>query len=138
MQRGSDDDEVEQEEEGCRLPGNQEDDWNRRYQSNLCPLLRLQAFVVKRLLEYTQQEESDLAYGMLLVLGLLVMELMRSWSLALTWALNYRTGTRLRGAILSLAFEKILLLRSVRDKSVGQVCSDLMVLAAEPAERFTT
>uniref|UniRef100_A0A3B3CDX1 ATP-binding cassette, sub-family C (CFTR/MRP), member 5 n=1 Tax=Oryzias melastigma TaxID=30732 RepID=A0A3B3CDX1_ORYME len=79
------------------------------------------AFVVKRLLEYTQQEESDLAYGMLLVLGLLVMELMRSWSLALTWALNYRTGTRLRGAILSLAFEKILLLRSVRDKSVGQL-----------------
>ncbi|XP_078785939.1 ATP-binding cassette sub-family C member 5 isoform X1 [Oryzias latipes] len=79
------------------------------------------AFVVKRLLEYTQQEESDLAYGMLLVLGLLVMELMRSWSLALTWALNYRTGTRLRGAILSLAFEKILHLRSVRDKSVGQL-----------------
>uniref|UniRef100_A0A3Q2ZWQ2 ATP-binding cassette, sub-family C (CFTR/MRP), member 5 n=1 Tax=Kryptolebias marmoratus TaxID=37003 RepID=A0A3Q2ZWQ2_KRYMA len=46
---------------------------------------------------------------------------MRSWSLALTWALNYRTGCRLRGAILSLAFEKILQLRSVKDKSVGQL-----------------
>ncbi|XP_037835575.1 multidrug resistance-associated protein 5 [Kryptolebias marmoratus] len=79
------------------------------------------AFVVKRLLDYTQQEESDLVYGLLLVLGLLTMELMRSWSLALTWALNYRTGCRLRGAILSLAFEKILQLRSVKDKSVGQL-----------------
>lgn len=80
-----------------------------------------QAFVVKRLLEYTQQEEPDLVYGLLLVLGLLATELVRSWSLALTWALNYRTGSRLRGAILSLAFHKILKLRSIRDKSVGQV-----------------
>uniref|UniRef100_A0A3P9MUY4 ATP-binding cassette sub-family C member 5 n=1 Tax=Poecilia reticulata TaxID=8081 RepID=A0A3P9MUY4_POERE len=79
------------------------------------------AFVVKRLLDYTQQEESDLTSGWLLVLGLLTTELMRSWSLALTWAQNYRTGCRLRGAVLSLAFEKILRLRSVRDKSVGQL-----------------
>lgn len=79
------------------------------------------AFVVKRLLEYTQQDESNLGYGLLLVLGLLTTELIRSWSLALTWALNYRTGTRVRGAILSLAFNKILRLRSVRDQSMGQV-----------------
>lgn len=81
----------------------------------------LKAFVVRRLLEYTQQGESDLAYGLLLVLGLLTTELIRSWSLALTWALNYRTGSRLRGAVLSLAFDKILRLRSVRDQSLGQV-----------------
>ncbi|XP_075870988.1 ATP-binding cassette sub-family C member 5 [Nelusetta ayraudi] len=79
------------------------------------------AFVVKRLLEYTEQGESDLAYGLLLVLGLLTTELVRSWSLALTWALNYRTGSRLRGAVLSLAFAKILRLRSVRDQSLGQL-----------------
>uniref|UniRef100_A0AAY4B775 ATP-binding cassette, sub-family C (CFTR/MRP), member 5 n=1 Tax=Denticeps clupeoides TaxID=299321 RepID=A0AAY4B775_9TELE len=80
-----------------------------------------QAFVVKRLLEYTQQSEPDLPYGLLLVLGLLATELVRSWSLALTWALNYRTGTRLRGAILTMAFHKILRLRSIRDKSVGEL-----------------
>ncbi|XP_073340805.1 ATP-binding cassette sub-family C member 5 [Pagrus major] len=79
------------------------------------------AFVVKRLLEYIQQEDSDLVYGLLLVLGLLTTELIRSWSLALTWALNYRTGSRLRGAILSLAFDKILKLHSIRDKSMGQL-----------------
>lgn len=76
---------------------------------------------MKRLLEYTEQGESDLAYGLLLVLGLLTTELVRSWSLALTWALNYRTGSRLRGAVLNLAFAKILRLRSVRDQSLGQV-----------------
>lgn len=80
-----------------------------------------QAFVVKRLLEYTQQGVPDLPYGLLLVLGLLTTELVRSWSLALTWALNYRTGARLRGAILTMAFHKILRLRSIREKSMGEV-----------------
>lgn len=95
----------------------------------------LQAFVVKRLLEYTQQEESDLGYGLLLVLGLFTTELIRSWSLALTWALNYRTGIRLRGAVLSLAFNKILRLRSVRDKTIGQVLDSLS--PQEERERWT-
>lgn len=80
-----------------------------------------QAFVVRRLLEYTQKSEPDLPYGLLLVLGLLATELIRSWSLALTWGLNYRTGTRLRGAVLTMAFHKILRLRSLREKSMGQV-----------------
>lgn len=90
----------------------------------LSPLARPpspQAFVVGRLLEYTQMSEPDLPYGLLLVLGLLATELIRSWSLALTWGLNYRTGTRLRGAILTMAFHKILRLRSLREKSMGEV-----------------
>uniref|UniRef100_A0A2I3HGR9 ATP binding cassette subfamily C member 5 n=1 Tax=Nomascus leucogenys TaxID=61853 RepID=A0A2I3HGR9_NOMLE len=60
------------------------------------------AFMVKHLLEYTQATESNLQYSLLLVLGLLLTEIVRSWSLALTWALNYRTGVRLRGAILTM------------------------------------
>ncbi|XP_053356806.1 multidrug resistance-associated protein 5 [Clarias gariepinus] len=79
------------------------------------------AFVVGRLLEYTQKSEPDPPYGILLVLGLLSTEVLRSWSLALTWALNYRTGTRLRGAILTMAFQKILHLRSLREKSIGEL-----------------
>ncbi|KAG7479573.1 multidrug resistance-associated protein 5 [Solea senegalensis] len=79
------------------------------------------AFVVKRLLEYTQQREPDLGFGLLLVVGLLTTKLVRSWSLALTWALNYRTGSRLRGAVLSLAFDKILRLRNINDKSMGKL-----------------
>uniref|UniRef100_A0A8C3YJJ1 ATP-binding cassette sub-family C member 5 n=1 Tax=Catagonus wagneri TaxID=51154 RepID=A0A8C3YJJ1_9CETA len=79
------------------------------------------AFVVKRLLEYSQETESNLQYGLLLVLGLLLTEIVRSWSLALAWALNYRTGVRLRGAILTMAFKKILKLKNIKEKSVGEL-----------------
>ncbi|KAM5163075.1 ATP-binding cassette sub-family C member 5 [Mantella aurantiaca] len=84
------------------------------------------AFVVKSLLEYTQQSDTDLTYSLLLVFGLLMTEVVRSWSLALTWALNYRTGSRLRGAILTMAFKKILKLKNIKEKSMGElinVCS---------------
>lgn len=76
---------------------------------------------MKHLLEYTQGDESNLQYSLLLVFGLLMTEIVRSWSLALTWALNYRTGVRLRGAILTMAFKKILRLKNIKEKSLGEV-----------------
>ncbi|XP_048400660.1 ATP-binding cassette sub-family C member 5-like isoform X2 [Stegostoma tigrinum] len=85
------------------------------------------ALVIRKLLEYAQAPQSNLQYGLLLVLGIFTAELVRSWSFALTWALNYRTGTRLRGALLTLAFEKILKLRNTKDVSVGElvnICSN--------------
>ncbi|XP_063193642.1 ATP-binding cassette sub-family C member 5 isoform X4 [Chroicocephalus ridibundus] len=85
------------------------------------------AFVVKHLLEYTQQSESNLQYSLFLVFGIFMTEIVRSWSLALTWALNYRTGVRLRGAILTMAFKKILKLKNIKEKSLGElinVCSN--------------
>ncbi|XP_053165539.1 ATP-binding cassette sub-family C member 5 isoform X2 [Hemicordylus capensis] len=85
------------------------------------------AFVVKHLLEYTQQTDPNLQYSLLLVFGILITEIVRSWSLALTWALNYRTGVRLRGAILTMAFKKILKLKNIKEKSLGElinICSN--------------
>ncbi|XP_043560558.1 multidrug resistance-associated protein 5-like isoform X2 [Chiloscyllium plagiosum] len=85
------------------------------------------ALVIRKLLEYAQAPQSNLQYGLLLVLGIFTAELIRSWSFALTWALNYRTGTRLRGALLTLAFEKILKLRNTKDVSIGElvnICSN--------------
>ncbi|XP_058044805.1 ATP-binding cassette sub-family C member 5 isoform X3 [Ahaetulla prasina] len=79
------------------------------------------AFMVKHLLEYTQQTEPNLQYSLLLILGLLITEVVRSWSLALTWALNYRTGVRLRGAILTMVFKKILRLKNIKEKSLGEL-----------------
>ncbi|XP_032080907.1 multidrug resistance-associated protein 5 isoform X2 [Thamnophis elegans] len=79
------------------------------------------AFMVKHLLEYTQKMEPNLRYSLLLVLGLLITEVVRSWSLALTWALNYRTGVRLRGAILTMVFKKILRLKNIKEKSLGEL-----------------
>lgn len=65
--------------------------------------------------------EPNVQYGVWLVVGIFLMEVVRSWSLALTWALNYRTGVRLRGAILTMAFKKILKLKSIKEKSLGEV-----------------
>lgn len=89
--------------------------------------------MVKHLLEYTQVTDSNLQYSLLLVLGLLLTEVVRSWSLALTWALNYRTGVRLRGAILTMAFKKILKLKNIKEKSVGEVSTGCLLQGREKA-----
>ncbi|XP_051276349.1 ATP-binding cassette sub-family C member 5 [Dicentrarchus labrax] len=84
------------------------------------------ALLVRALLEYSQSSESYVPYGLSLVAGIFLMELMRSWSLALMWAVNYRTASRLRGAALTFAFNKILRLRSTKDIGPGElinICS---------------
>lgn len=85
--------------------------------------------MVKHLLEYTQATESNLQYSLLLVVGLFLIEVVRSWSLAMTWALNYRTSIRLRGAILTMAFKKILKLKNIKEKSLGEVSSESVPFA---------
>ncbi|KAL3973280.1 hypothetical protein ACER0C_024487 [Sarotherodon galilaeus] len=84
------------------------------------------AILVKSLLEYSQSSESSVWFGLSLAAGLFLMELIRSWSLGLMWGVNYRTAARLRGAALTLAFHKILRLRSTKDISPGElinICS---------------
>lgn len=80
-----------------------------------------QALLVRALLEYSQSLEAYVPYGLSLVAGIFLMELIRSWSLALMWAVNYRTAARLRGAALTFAFHKILRLRSTKDIGPGEV-----------------
>ncbi|XP_062380409.1 ATP-binding cassette sub-family C member 5 [Sardina pilchardus] len=84
------------------------------------------AILIRALLEYSQSTESWLPFGLSLVAGIFVTELIRSWTLAFMWALNYRTASRLRGAALTFAFSKILSLRNTRDMSMGElvnICS---------------
>ncbi|XP_030595324.1 multidrug resistance-associated protein 5 [Archocentrus centrarchus] len=84
------------------------------------------SILVRALLEYSQSSERSMWYGLSLVAGIFLIELMRSWSLGFTWAVNYRTATRLRGAALTFAFRKILSLRSTKDISPGElinICS---------------
>lgn len=82
-----------------------------------------QALLIRALLEYSQSSVSSVPYGLGLVAGIFLMELMRSWTLGLTWAVSYRTATRLRGAALTFAFNKILRLRSTKDTGLGEVCA---------------
>lgn len=85
-----------------------------------------QALLIRGLLEYSQCSDVNLLYGLALVGGIFLMELTRSWSLACMWAVNYRTATRLRGAALTFAFQKILRLRNTKDISTGEVSRVLM------------
>lgn len=91
-----------------------------------CPLSHchpcgLQALLVRALLEYSQNSESSVTFGLTLAAGIFLTELIRSWTLALMWAVNYRTAARLRGAALTFAFNKILNLRSTKKVSLGEV-----------------
>ncbi|XP_072292178.1 ATP-binding cassette sub-family C member 5 [Eucyclogobius newberryi] len=79
------------------------------------------ALLIRSLLEYCQSTENDITFGLSLVAGIFLMELTRSWSLALMWAVNYRTAARLRGAVLTFAFQKILTLRSTKEISPGEL-----------------
>ncbi|XP_036934103.1 multidrug resistance-associated protein 5 isoform X3 [Acanthopagrus latus] len=84
------------------------------------------ALLVRALLEYSQSSQIYVPYGLSLAAGIFLMELMRSWSLTLMWAVNYRTAARLRGAALTFAFNKILRLRSTKDIGPGElinICS---------------
>lgn len=84
-------------------------------------LICSQALLVRALLEYSQSSQIYVPYGLSLAAGIFLMELMRSWSLTLMWAVNYRTAARLRGAALTFAFNKILRLRSTKDIGPGEV-----------------
>ncbi|XP_075706438.1 ATP-binding cassette sub-family C member 5-like [Rhinoderma darwinii] len=79
------------------------------------------AIFIRALLEYTESVESNLLYGLCLAFGIFTAELVRSWSFALSWAMNYRTGIRLKGAVLALAFRKILKLKVSKDITTGEL-----------------
>ncbi|XP_018418340.1 PREDICTED: multidrug resistance-associated protein 5-like [Nanorana parkeri] len=79
------------------------------------------AIFIRALLEYSEAAESNLLYGLLLSFGIFAAELVRSWSFALNWAMNYRTGIRLKGAVLALAFRKILKLKESKDVTTGEL-----------------
>uniref|UniRef100_A0A7N8XJM3 ATP-binding cassette sub-family C member 5 n=1 Tax=Mastacembelus armatus TaxID=205130 RepID=A0A7N8XJM3_9TELE len=90
------------------------------------------AVLVRALLEYSQRSGTCVLYGLSLVAGVFLMELTRSWSLALVWAVNYRTAARLRGAALTFAFRKILRLRSTKDISPGE----LIIICSSDGQRL--
>ncbi|KAJ8255155.1 hypothetical protein GJAV_G00201630 [Gymnothorax javanicus] len=84
------------------------------------------ALLIRALLEYCQSPETRLLFGLSLVGGVFLLELIRSWSVSMMWAVNYRTAIRLRGATLTFAYQKILQLRNTKGISPGElvnICS---------------
>ncbi|XP_014665405.1 PREDICTED: multidrug resistance-associated protein 5-like [Priapulus caudatus] len=80
------------------------------------------AIFVRKILEYAETKgmNSTVGRGITLVVGLTACEVVRSLMFAATWAVNLRTGARIRAGILGLVFEKILRLRTLGDKSAGE------------------
>lgn len=79
------------------------------------------AFVMHRLLTYLNAGNVDIGVGIGLALALSATELGRILFFAMAWHFNYATGVRVRAATQSLLFRKILKLRSLEDKTVGEI-----------------
>ncbi|XP_076803641.1 ATP-binding cassette sub-family C member 5-like [Clavelina lepadiformis] len=79
------------------------------------------AFLVDRLVNFADLSNPSLGYGIGLVCGLACTEFTRSIFFAVFWAINYRTAIRARAAVLSFVFQKIARLRSLKDKSIGEL-----------------
>ena len=90
-----------------------------------CP----QGILVHEFVSYiVQPEASSVLGGVALCLGLVSVELFRVGCLTLSWAVNLRTGIRLKTAFCMLGFHKLVSLRTHSGVSVGQVQPERHVL----------
>ncbi|XP_078693313.1 ATP-binding cassette sub-family C member 5-like [Branchiostoma floridae x Branchiostoma belcheri] len=81
----------------------------------------LPAFLVRSLLRYTESPDTNWPLGIGLVIAIFVTEEAKALCWVATWAIAYRSGIRVLGAILTLIFTKITRLRSLKDKTVGEL-----------------
>ena len=85
-------------------------------------LLSSQAVVVHEILNYVEDPgKSTVSYGVGLSLALFTSEFCKAFLISLLWAISLRTAVRLKGAFSSMAFQKVISLRSHSSISVGEV-----------------
>lgn len=75
------------------------------------------------LIAYVEEGSTDLAVGLTYVAALLIVEFCRVLSYGATWAISYRTGIRVRGALLALLYKKLIRLPHLNKKTPAEVCS---------------
>ncbi|XP_047437487.1 ATP-binding cassette sub-family C member 12 isoform X2 [Mugil cephalus] len=84
------------------------------------------AVLLNMILVYVEMSEmSTLSYGIGLAFALFTSECCKAVLISLLWALNLRTAVRLKGAICSLAFEKVISLRTQGNISMGEMINVL-------------
>ncbi|XP_033097216.1 multidrug resistance-associated protein 5-like [Anneissia japonica] len=79
------------------------------------------AFLVQDLLKYIEDQNDDLAYGLTLVLGILLLNISRVFGDVFFWTFGMRTATRMKNGVVTLVFKKIARLRGLQDKTVGEI-----------------
>ncbi|XP_022093741.1 multidrug resistance-associated protein 5-like [Acanthaster planci] len=84
-------------------------------------LFVITAILVQRLLMYTEAEEQDLGYGLGIVFAILGLNILRVIFDVAYWMTSLRSANRLRNGLLSMMFKKVARLRSLQDKTVGEI-----------------
>nr|XP_020840773.1 ATP-binding cassette sub-family C member 11 isoform X2 [Phascolarctos cinereus] len=79
--------------------------------------------IVPKILENGADVSKSLSYSIGLCFALFFTECFKSFGFCACWIINQRTGTRLRTAACSLAFEKLMEYRSLAHISVGEALS---------------
>lgn len=70
--------------------------------------------------------DDDRYHGVFLAVSLLVVELCRVLFYGACWAVSYRTGIRVRGALLGLLYAKLVRLRGLAGRSPAEASSFLL------------
>ncbi|XP_066569810.1 ATP-binding cassette sub-family C member 12 isoform X2 [Amia ocellicauda] len=81
--------------------------------------------LVYSILQYIESSESNLLYGIGLCAALFVSEFCKAFFQSLTWAINIGTGVKLKSACATMAFQKLVSLKSLNGISVGEVINVL-------------
>ncbi|KAK3801065.1 hypothetical protein RRG08_013460 [Elysia crispata] len=79
------------------------------------------ACILRLLLDHISNNQSDTHTGLIIVVALILCELLRSFTFSLAWSHNYLNGMRGRAAAMGLLYKKILRLRSLKDKKIGEL-----------------
>ncbi|XP_072374298.1 ATP-binding cassette sub-family C member 12-like isoform X2 [Scyliorhinus torazame] len=79
------------------------------------------AVLVHAILQYVEKKSENLAYGVGLCFALFTTEMGKSIFYSASWAINYQTAIRLKGAISTLAFVKMVHLKSLNSISIGEI-----------------
>lgn len=76
---------------------------------------------MSRLLQFIQDHDKVWWHGALFAAGMAGSELMRVLLFGVAWGIAYRTGTRLRSAVMTMLYKKVIRLTTLGDKSIGEV-----------------
>ncbi|XP_048247431.1 ATP-binding cassette sub-family C member 5-like isoform X1 [Haliotis rufescens] len=78
-------------------------------------------FLIHNFLNYLSQGEITIGTGLAYVAGVFLCEAGRTLTGAVVWNLGYRSGVRVRAGATSFLFKKILRLKSLKNKTVGEL-----------------
>ncbi|XP_069757764.1 ATP-binding cassette sub-family C member 12 isoform X2 [Narcine bancroftii] len=79
------------------------------------------AVLIHGILQHVEEKSKNLAYGIGLCLALFTTELLKTVFFSASWAINYQTAIRLKGAISTSAFIKLVHLKTLRNSSIGEI-----------------